>query len=56
VKRAPYRKIAVFRTTLQLKKRAFQWITGISLAATFEGDISDVAQSYAGKGVARYHW
>jgi uncharacterized protein with beta-barrel porin domain len=32
------------------------WRTGISLAATFEGEFSDVTRSYAGKGVARYSW
>jgi uncharacterized protein with beta-barrel porin domain len=30
--------------------------SGISLAATFEGEFSDVTSSYAGKGVARYQW
>lgn len=30
--------------------------TGISLAATFEGEFSGVTRSYAGKGVARYTW
>jgi len=29
---------------------------GISLAATFDGEFSDVTRSYAGKGVARYQW
>lgn len=29
---------------------------GISLAATFDGEFSDVTQSYAGKGVMRYTW
>ena len=33
-----------------------KWINGISLAATFEGEFSDVTRSYAGKGVARYNW
>ena len=32
------------------------FISGISLAATFEGEFSDVTRSYAGKGVARYQW
>jgi autotransporter-associated beta strand protein len=32
------------------------FISGISLAATFEGEFSDVTRSYAGKGVARYTW
>ncbi|MET0705671.1 MAG: autotransporter outer membrane beta-barrel domain-containing protein, partial [Tardiphaga sp.] len=29
---------------------------GITLAATFEGEFSDVTRSYAGKGVVRYAW
>jgi uncharacterized protein with beta-barrel porin domain len=33
-----------------------KWRNGISLAATFEGEFSDVTRSYAGKGVARYSW
>jgi hypothetical protein len=32
------------------------FISGISLAATFEGEFSQVTRSYAGKGVARYTW
>ena len=28
----------------------------VSLAATFEGEFSNVTRSYAGKGVARYNW
>jgi hypothetical protein len=28
----------------------------LSLAATFEGEFSDVTRSYAGKGVERYAW
>jgi uncharacterized protein with beta-barrel porin domain len=31
-------------------------LSGISLAATFEGEFSDTTRSYAGKGVARYQW
>ncbi|MGM4921512.1 hypothetical protein AB8A31_01265 [Tardiphaga sp. 804_B3_N1_9] len=30
--------------------------SGLSVAATFEGEFSDVTRSYAGKGVARYTW
>jgi uncharacterized protein with beta-barrel porin domain len=30
--------------------------SGLSLAAIFEGEFSDVTRSYAGKGVARYRW
>jgi autotransporter-associated beta strand protein len=33
-----------------------QWLNGFSLAATFEGEFSDVTRSYAGKGIARYTW
>jgi autotransporter-associated beta strand protein len=33
-----------------------RWLNGVSLAATFEGEFSDVTRSYAGKGVARYAW
>ncbi len=33
-----------------------KWLTGLSLAAAFEGEFSNVTRSYAGKGVARYQW
>ncbi|MEA2881003.1 MAG: hypothetical protein QOH32_222 [Bradyrhizobium sp.] len=33
-----------------------KWLNGVSLAATFEGEFSNVTRSYAGKGVARYGW
>jgi uncharacterized protein with beta-barrel porin domain len=33
-----------------------KWLSGVSLAATFEGEFSDVTRSYAGKGVVRYAW
>ena len=33
-----------------------KWRSGLSLAATFEGEFSNVTRSYAGKGVARYVW
>jgi hypothetical protein len=33
-----------------------KWLNRISLAATFEGEFSDVTRSYAGKDVARYAW
>jgi uncharacterized protein with beta-barrel porin domain len=33
-----------------------KWLNGWSAAATFEGEFSNVARSYAGKGVARYSW
>jgi autotransporter-associated beta strand protein len=33
-----------------------KWLNGWAAAATFEGEFSDVTQSYAGKGVVRYTW
>ncbi len=33
-----------------------RWLNGFSLAATFEGEFSNVTSSYAGKGVVRYAW
>ena len=33
-----------------------KWLNGFSLAATFEGEFSNVTRSYAGKGVAHYQW
>ncbi|MES2194010.1 MAG: autotransporter domain-containing protein [Pseudomonadota bacterium] len=33
-----------------------KWLNGFSLAATFEGEFSNLSRSYAGKGVARYAW
>lgn len=33
-----------------------KWLNGFSLAATFEGEFSNVTRSYAGRGVARYAW
>ena len=33
-----------------------KWLNGFSLAATFEGEFSDVTRSYADKGVVRYQW
>jgi uncharacterized protein with beta-barrel porin domain len=32
------------------------WRNGFSIAATFEGEFSNVSRSYAGRGVARYTW
>jgi len=34
----------------------WKWINGWSAAATFEGEFSNVTNSYAGKGVVRYAW
>ena len=36
--------------------RVFSLLNGVALAATFEGEFSNVTRSYAGKGVARYAW
>ena len=33
-----------------------KWLNGFSLAATLEGEFSNVTKSYAGRGVARYAW
>ena len=33
-----------------------KWINGWSVAATFEGEFSEVTNSYAGKGIVRYAW
>jgi uncharacterized protein with beta-barrel porin domain len=33
-----------------------KWLNGWSAAATFEGQFSNVTNSYAGKGVVRYTW
>ncbi|WP_244525110.1 MULTISPECIES: autotransporter outer membrane beta-barrel domain-containing protein [Bradyrhizobium] len=33
-----------------------KWVNGFSLAGTFEGQFSNVTNSYAGKGVVRYSW
>lgn len=33
-----------------------QWRNGWSVAATFEGEFSEVTRSYGGKGLLRYLW
>ena len=33
-----------------------KWMSGFSLAATFEGEFAGNVSSYAGKGVARHMW
>lgn len=33
-----------------------KWMNGWSAATTFEGQFSDISQSYAGKGIVRYSW
>ncbi len=32
-----------------------KWLNGF-LVATFEGEFSDVTESYTGKGIVRYAW
>jgi autotransporter-associated beta strand protein len=48
---APAHDSALTTATAEVK-----WLDGFSLAATFEGEFSNVTKSYAGKGVARYTW
>ena len=48
---APARDAALTTASAEMK-----FISGISVAATFEGEFSEVTHSYAGKGVARYLW
>jgi uncharacterized protein with beta-barrel porin domain len=33
-----------------------RWLSGWSIAGTFEGEFANVTASYAGKGVVRYQW
>jgi T5SS/PEP-CTERM-associated repeat protein/autotransporter-associated beta strand protein len=33
-----------------------RWPNGVSVAASFDGEFSNVTESYAGKGVVRYRW
>jgi uncharacterized protein with beta-barrel porin domain len=33
-----------------------KWMNGWSAAGTFEGEFSNVTNSYAGKGLVRYQW
>jgi uncharacterized protein with beta-barrel porin domain len=48
---APARNAALVSASAETR-----WANGLSLAATFEGEFSDVTRSYAGKGVVRYAW
>ena len=43
-------------TALATAAAEMKWMNGFSLAATFEGEFSNVTRSYAGKGVVRYQW
>jgi uncharacterized protein with beta-barrel porin domain len=48
---APAHDAALTTASAEIK-----WLHGFSLAATFEGEFSDVTESYAGKGVVHYAW
>jgi uncharacterized protein with beta-barrel porin domain len=48
---APAHDAALTTASAEMK-----FVSGFSLAATFEGEFSGVTRSYAGKGVARYQW
>jgi uncharacterized protein with beta-barrel porin domain len=43
-------------TALTTASADMKFVSGISLAATFEGEFSNVTRSYAGKGIVRYAW
>jgi uncharacterized protein with beta-barrel porin domain len=45
-----------YDSALTTASAEIKWLNGFSLAATFEGEFSDVTRSYAGKGVLRYDW
>jgi autotransporter-associated beta strand protein len=48
---SPARDAALTTASAELR-----FASGISLAATFDGEFSDLTRSYAGKGVVRYTW
>jgi uncharacterized protein with beta-barrel porin domain len=48
---APARDAALTSASAEMK-----FISGLSLAAAFEGEFSGITYSYAGKGVMRYQW
>ena len=43
-------------SALMTASAEMKWLNGWSAAATFEGQFSNVTNSYAGKGVMRYSW
>jgi uncharacterized protein with beta-barrel porin domain len=45
-----------YNSALTTASAELKWMNGWSAAVTFEGEFSDVTQSYAGKGVVRYTW
>ena len=49
-------RLAVEAAAAECRMNAERSLNGFSLAATFEGEFSNVTRSYAGKGVARYAW
>ncbi|MDB5602164.1 MAG: putative outer rane autotransporter barrel [Xanthobacteraceae bacterium] len=48
---APAREAALTTASAEMN-----FVSGWAVAATFEGEFSDVTRSYAGKGVVRYVW
>jgi T5SS/PEP-CTERM-associated repeat protein/autotransporter-associated beta strand protein len=48
---APARDAALVSASAETK-----WLNGVSVAASFDGEFSNVTESYAGKGVVRYRW
>jgi hypothetical protein len=49
-------EIIEYAALLATASAEMKWINGWSVAATFEGEFSEVTSSYAGKGVVRYAW
>lgn len=47
---------AARHTALTSASAEVTFMSGLSLAATFDGEFSDTTRSYAGKGVVRYAW
>ena len=33
-----------------------RWLNGFSVAASFEGEFSEISRSYGGRGTVRYQW
>ena len=48
--------VGLFLISLTAASAEVKWLNGFSVAATFEGEFSNVTRSYAGKGVVRYAW
>jgi len=45
-----------FDSVLTAASAEMKWANGWAVAATFDGEFSNVTRSYAGKGVVRYAW